>query len=333
MGQKNAPNLLWMTLYRLFSARIHPGIAMMVITVVVGLLLAELGLRIFMFQSFPDFERMSPVRLGYQYDATLGWFPAPHSHQEMGYLQTTISLDHNSRGFRDAEPTFDSRPRVLFLGDSFTWGYCVEASKRFSDRLRQRHPEWQIYNFGVVGYGNDQEFLLLQRHFEEYKPRVVFLVFCTENDRTDNCANGDPRWAFKPYFTATAGGLRLRGVPVPYSDWVFCIKHPWLSKPYLFRLTMKAWGNLRSPRPDQKRDPTEAILGAMQQYLTARDATLCVGTTARDAKLEEFLRRSGIPWLDLSTDLRLEADWHWSAAGNGYVADQIEQFLLKSKFF
>jgi hypothetical protein len=318
---------------RWLSVKVHPGVVVLLTTFFAGLVASELALRIFLFQKFPDFERMSPVRLGYKYDPTLGWFPAPNSHEDFGYLQGTVAIDHNSRGFRDPEPTFDSRPRILFLGDSFTWGYCVDRSERFSDRLRQRHPEWQVDNFGVVGYGNDQEFLLLQRHFQEYKPRVVFLIFCTENDHTDNCINGDPVWAFKPYFTVDAKGLKLHGVPVPYSDWVFCLRHPWISKPYLFRLAMRAWGNIRSPRPSQEHDPTTAILAALQKYVKDQGAVFCVGTTGRDDKLEKFMRDSGIPWLDLSTDLRLEGDWHWSSAGNAHVAGKIEEFLLKEKLF
>lgn len=315
------------------SVRVHPGLVVAMTTLFLGLVLSELILRIFLFQRFPDFEKMTPVKLGYQYDSTLGWFPAPNSHETFGHIHQAISLVHNSQGFRDPEPALDSRPGVLFLGDSFTWGYGVDAAERFTDRLRSRHPEWRVFNFGVVGYGTDQEYLLLQKHFEQYKPRLVFLVFCAENDHIDNCSNGDSVWAFKPYFRAGPKGLKLCGVPVPCSDWVFCLHHPLLSKPYLFRMAMRAWGNLRSPRPGSGPDPTTAILEALQKYVSSQGASFCVGITGRDPNIEQFLLRSKIPWLDLSTDLRLEGDWHWSAKGNAYVADKIEQFLVARKLF
>jgi hypothetical protein len=291
------------------------------------------ALRLFFFQGFPDFKHMTRPTLGYQYDAKLGWFPVPKSHETFNFIHRTISMTQNGRGFRDIEPSLDARPGVLFLGDSFVWGYGVEANERFTELLRSRHPEWQVYNFGVGGYGTDQEYLLLQEHFQEYHPRVVFLVFCTENDHTDNCSNGDAMWAFKPYFSDGAQGLKLRGVPVPLSDRLFCLQEPLLSKLYLSRLAMRAWGNFRSPPPRTDMDPTTAILQALHKYISDHGAVFCVGLTGAHAELERFLRSSKIPCLDLSTDLRLEGDWHWSAKGNAFVADKIERFLAAGKFF
>jgi hypothetical protein len=315
-----------------FSLRIHPGLFVLVTTCCLCLVLCELALRIFFFQAFPDFKRMTRPTFGYQYDPELGWFPAPRTEATFDFVHGTIPIAHNSKGFRDIEPSFDARPGVLFLGDSFVWGYAVDAADRFSDRVRSRHPEWQVYNFGVSGYGTDQEYLLLQEHFQDYHPRVVFLVFCTENDHIDNCSHGDASWAFKPYFRIGSHGLMLRGVPVPCSDRIFFLQHPLLSKSYLNRLVMRAWGNFRSPPPLATTDPTNALLEALHKFVADHGAVFCVGLTGADPQVERFLASSRIPYLDLSTDLKLEGDWHWSSRGNAFVAEKIEKFLIAAKY-
>jgi hypothetical protein len=319
---------------RLIAVRVPPGVVVSVTTLCLSLALFELGLRLFSFQRFPSFQGLDQQTLGYQHDRSLGWFPTPNSKKSVEIIGRRISIAHNSKGFRDPEPVVDSRPGIIFLGDSFVWGYNVEAEERFTERLRFRHPEWRIYNFGVAGYGTDQEYLLLQAHFQEYQPHIVFLIFCTENDHIDNCANGGGRIAFKPYFTPGPHGLQLHGVRVPYSDRVFCLKHPLLAKSYLARLTMQAWGNFRCPLPPRpEQDPTTALLEAMRQFVVSRGAVFCVGLNGRDAGIERFLRDSNIPCVDLSTDLRAEGDFHWSVQGHAFVADKIEKFLLCSKMF
>jgi hypothetical protein len=313
-----------------FSKQIPPAVVVLVTTLCLGLLLLEVTLRLFFFQWFPDFARMTSPNLGYEYHPRFGWFPVPNSRESFDFIHQTISISHNSNGFRDIEPSFDSRPGVLFLGDSFVWGYGVETGVRFTERLRTRHPEWQIYNCGVAGYGTDQEFLLLQEYLQKFHPRVVFLVFCTENDHLDNCSHGDGTWVFKPYFSLERLGLKLHGIPVPQSDRVFYLQQPLLSKSYLCRLAMRAWGNFRSPAPRATSDPTTAILAAVNQYVLDHGAIFCVGLTSADRDVERFLKRSNIPWLDLSTELRLEGDWHWSSSGNAFVAEKIDRFLSQT---
>jgi hypothetical protein len=323
---------------RLLSVRVRPELVLSGVTIFVVLVFFELGLRLFAFQSFPDFNRMTRITLDYVYDPLLGWCPKPSSEKTVAAGDRWITITNNSKGLRDIEPACDAlpgardpRPGIIFLGDSFVWGYDLEARERFTDKLRARHPEWRIYNLGVVGYGTDQEYLLLQRHFQECNPQLVVLIFCP-NDHSDNAGNGRSDWAFKPYYTVEGDELRLRGVPVPHSDLLFCKEHPWLSRPYLSRLSLRAWGNLVSPPPRSREDPTTKLLGAIEHYASRGGAGFCVGLIARDEPVERFLQNSKIPFADLSTDLLLKGDWHWSAEGNTSVADKLDAFLGSGKF-
>jgi hypothetical protein len=320
---------------RWLANRLDPRVVLLTTTVCLSLAMSELALRFFLTTALPDWSRKGPAPydgLGYQHDRSLGWFPMPNDRKVLKAFDRMVTISHNTDGFRDIEPQFDERPRIVFIGDSFLWGSSLEAKERFTDKLRARHPEWAIFNFGVVGYGNDQEYLLLQRHFEKYRPKVVFLIFCTENDFTDNCGNGGGIQVFKPYYTASPEGLRLHGTPTPVPDYVFCQRHRFLSKAYIVRLAMRAWGNLRCPhiRIFQK-DITFQILTALNQYVMQHGAKFYVGLTAPERELERFLGDSKIPCIDLSTELRIQGDFHWSAEGNSVVADKI-QIFLKEQF-
>ena len=109
-------------------------------------------------------------------------------------------MQHNSLGLRDIEHNAERRPNIMFVGDSFVWGYDVEARDRFTERLREQLSSARIINAGVPGYGTDQEYLLLNRIWNVTRPDVVVLIFCSNNDRADNSSNLRYAGYLKPYF-------------------------------------------------------------------------------------------------------------------------------------
>ncbi len=270
----------------------------------------------------------------YRYDATLGWFPAPNTRERVR-ASRMFTVMHNSAGFRDREHAPGERDVIVFLGDSFVWGYDVNANERFTDKLQARHPGWNVYNLGVSGYGTDQEYLLLQKYFASCKPRVVFLIFCTETDDLDNSTNVRYGGYYKPYCTVQGTRLELHGVPVPRGERVWLAEHDGLAHSYLVRLLVRTYFKPKSPPTLQNPSPTGAIIRDMQKFVQSQGAQLLVGITDRNPKLEEFLGYFEIPFVDLSTSLRYprpEYGMHWTAEGHSYVCDRIEQFLVKGKY-
>jgi len=322
---------------KLLSVKVKPEFALLLVTITLCILGSEVFLRLFWSQQFPDFQHLAYLKdnLGFRYDATLGWFPVANSHGKFGSMLSEISMDNNSQGFRDIEHVFSDKPRIMFIGDSFVWGYDVQAPDRFTDKLRARHPEWSIYNCGVSGYGTDQEYLLLKQRFDDYKPRLVFLVFCTENDDENNCSNNSDGIYFKPYFTVGRKGLVLHGIPVPPSERVFCLQHPLLFKSYLARQVLRAYESLQTPNPHPAQMPTFPLIAAMQDFSKSKGATFAVALTARYPALEQFLQENHIPFLDLSgcERFRPKDNYHWPPQGHTQVCDRIEKFLFAGKLF
>jgi len=316
------------------SVRVRPEIVLLCASVCLGLCMSEAIIRLFFHQLLPDWDRIGVggQPLGYDYDPVLGWAPVPNRRNDFMATHPWKAIN-NSKGLRDSEPALDGRPGLLVLGDSCVWGVEVDTDERFTEKLRARHPEWQVYNFGVVGYGTDQEYLLLQRHMAEYHPQVVFLVVCTQNDENDNCSNGGGLVVYKPYFIPGPKGLQLRGVPVPLSDRLFYLHYPLISKSYLARMVMRAWGRLRSPpAPPFDKGITRALIEELRDYVRNHHAAFCVGLTQTYPDLEHFLKRSGIRYLSLATSPDLTIDTiHWNEKGHTFVADRIEEFLAREK--
>jgi hypothetical protein len=303
------------------------------VALLIAVLLGEVTLRLF----FKDRLKLREDErsLAYNYDRELGWFPKPNG-QTVINASRPITAKHNSDGFRDVEFAKSTNPAVLFLGDSFVWGYDVEAPERFTDKLQAKHPEWKIYNCGVSGYGNDQEYLLLRKTFDHFKPRVVFLMYCTETDYQDNAYNFGYGY-YKPYFTSTDDGSVIgHGVPVPRGERLFWAEHRQFSHLYLARLLIKTYYNATSP-PEvhlgmldgRNQNPTAPLLLAINEYVRNKGATLVIGITDTNPKLDGFLQARGIPTVDVSTPLRYkEFGKHWTPEGHNVVCDKVEQAFL-----
>jgi len=107
------------------AAKLELRLLILVLSVGAAALLAEVGLRIFFRNQlgFIEDERS----LTYRYHRRLGWFPQPDSRSALR-ASRIFHVANNSLGFRDAEPMPTTKPAIVFLGDSFTWGYDVEAA-------------------------------------------------------------------------------------------------------------------------------------------------------------------------------------------------------------
>lgn len=312
------------------SATVRAKLAALLISILISLVLGEIGLRLFMRKEFPIFQ--NEKNLLYRYDATLGWFPIPNMTNRVSDLRTIVAV-HNSRGFRDVEPVGGrDKPRILFLGDSYLWGYDAEAAERFTDQLQVKHPEWTVFNCGISGYGTDQEFLLLQRFYDEYKPDLVFVVFCTENDDADNSWNFRHESYYKPYYTTNEHGLELHGIPVPRSERAFFLGHPVIFRSYLVRLCTRVYCKFTTPPRRHIQIPTFTIIQEMQKYLTARGTLLAVGLTKKYPRLEAFLSQMEIPCVDFNSAEQYPVVGHWTPQGNHSVFEAVDRFLTGPEF-
>jgi hypothetical protein len=300
------------------------------IILVCCLLIGEIWVRIVYKSRLPVHQ--DERNLTYRYDSILGWFPRENSKKSYTGSRP-IDIAHNSRGFRDDEHIIGTKPRMIFLGDSFVWGYDVNKSERFTEKLRLVLPDWSIYNLGVSGYGTDQEYLLLQQHYDFYMPNIVFLLFCTSNDEIDNSYNRRYRGYYKPYFVMNGIHLELRGTPVPKSENYFFVDHSILAQSYLVRLLVKSSFKFTNPLYLKLDNPTQKLLEHLHEFVEKRGAQLIVGLQEHSPELEIFLTDSKIPYVNLSNPHTYPRyGRHWTPEGHTFVTEKIYGILKKGQY-
>jgi hypothetical protein len=270
-------------------------------------------------------EGVSERSLSYQYDAELGWMPIPGSRSTVTNART-IEAHHNSLGLRDDEFTFDAKPTILLLGDSFVWGLDAEAGERFSELLKPRIPDYKILAAGVSGYGTDQEYLLLQKLWPKVKPAVVVLIFCTDNDRADNSSNIRYEGYQKPYFTTAAdGALVLAGQPVPKSRLQAIKEDWWVRHSWLVRLANAVYLKLLHPMRHVP-DPTERLVDKIRQFVETNGGKFLVGLQTTDAALARHLQGARIPFVSfdgVASYPGASVGGHWTPEGHKLVAERL----------
>lgn len=305
-------------------------VCMSLIIALVTLVCLEILLRIADFRELRD--SLSEQSLNYDYDAGLGWAPAPKSSGTITTFRTT-HFKHNGLGLRDEEFTLDAKPTIMVLGDSFVWGADSEADERFTEKLKGMIPDHKILAAGVAGYGTDQEYLLLMRLWAKVKPAVVVLIFCSDNDRLDNRTNIRYSSYHKPYFAPQPdGSLTLMGQPVPRSQLLYIrgywlVRHLWLA-----RLATNVYVRLRYP-PVVVPDPTEKLVGKIREFVEGNGARFMVGIQNHDDALAAYLEAERIPFAKLEgapfyTQGGLGP--HWTPEGQQVVAERLLEMLAKN---
>lgn len=114
-----------------------------------------------------------------------------------------VTNSHNSFGLRSPETTLEKPQgvyRILFLGDSFTYGYGVEEKDSFPRLVEEKlnglfegKPRVEVINGGLPGFSPILEYLYLKNEGFRFNPDLVILEF----DLTD----------FSNDFTYSAGAI------------------------------------------------------------------------------------------------------------------------------
>ncbi len=119
-------------------------------------------------------------------DSPLEYVLRPGVKRENEVAKSGIKWSYqlNADGFRDDEFDVQSnKKRVLFVGDSYAFGWGVDQQEVLPYQLEQllAGPPYamdvDIYNLGVPGYNTVQEFHLLNQVLDRYSPELVMLGY------------------------------------------------------------------------------------------------------------------------------------------------------------
>lgn len=148
-------------------------------------MLMEVVLRTF-YPQISDQEAM------FQDDEVLGWTFIPDKAGAIFYAnEASHFIKTNASGFRDDDFEREKKgKRIMFIGDSFVSNISVKDDDVFTEVMEANVPGLDAMNFGVNGYGQVQEMLLLGQWVDQVKPDLVVLTVYVRNDFGDNMGKG-----------------------------------------------------------------------------------------------------------------------------------------------
>jgi GDSL-like Lipase/Acylhydrolase family len=334
-------------------------IALLSGTLVVCMVLAEIGLRVVS----PVRTFVNPMTSFHRPDPEVGWLGLPDLDARFHQIDFDVRVRHGAGGFRLREgPVVPSpqSPVIAFFGDSFTWGWGVTGGRQFTDVVQERlGPGFDVRNFGVNNYSTIQEWLLLRREMSNgLHPRLV-VVMLFNNDYQENLdldarrphvvlddSEAPPRFA--PATEPAVKAWRIRAKKSALFSTVAYVFDLQKNKRRSRRLAESTYveGRLSG---DSRRAMSWALARIREACASEGARLACVyvasfedvradqdggaRTTSRDLCAE-----LGIPFLDLTPGLRLrggsatgrfyfEHDMHWSDEGNAVVGEELAVFL------
>lgn len=168
---------------------------LVIASVSLTLIAADIVMRMFSSVS-PRSGKFDPAPPGHQLLTTRTATMAPNYHGSLkGRDFDEIPIETNRLGFRDADHDLDAlagqRP-VVFLGDSYIFGWGVRRDERISERIAERlraaGDAVPVLNMGLWGSGTYQAIDVLDAFARRSNPRLVILGFFIGNDFLDNIA-------------------------------------------------------------------------------------------------------------------------------------------------
>src|SRR3954453_8261121 len=139
------------------------------ITLVLIAVFLEVGLRLFAPQIVYSLSGLfvSDPQAGYRLQ------PSATVHYRSSEADVTFHTDEMGMRLPDTSDT-PGTPKVLALGDSFTFGINVQDGQTYPALLNK---QWHTFNAGVFGYGTDNEAAWLDEYGWQTNPNVVLVGF------------------------------------------------------------------------------------------------------------------------------------------------------------
>ncbi len=317
------------------------------------LFIAEVGLRMKGFYPWTvlrtDFVKVEPPGSYQTTHPTLGYItrpgefkitlPGPYSFKTT-YLANGLRITHPLNTYSEKR-----KKEIWIFGCSLTQGWTINDEETYPWLLREKLPDYEVVNFGVIGYGTMQSLIQLREALAKgARPALAILSYASFHD----VRNTLPRTWMKLRLTAGPGPAFGR-VRLPYARWSKDRTPEILYQPFEYRpeflLRHSALANFLDDTYNQhlektyhSREVTQALIDEFSSLCKANGIEFVLAGISSDrdtqAMLEHF-NKAGIETIDISVDLsrkentNLPYDSHPSAIANKEYARKLEVFLSR----
>lgn len=274
------------------------------------------------------------------------WAPRPGISGRHVTMEYDYTFSHTLQGLRGGKlfstaPPVTSLKRILFLGDSFTYGIGSGDDEIFFERINNALPAVEAINTGANGYGQRQQLAILDTLGASLKPDLVIIMFFW-NDIEDNLNEDMPSFSID-----NDGNLIRTDISIPDDFDPLALRklkteeearESWFRRTYLYKLFKEGIRGFRHSlfgvrerkiqTMNQKNigwDKTYELLQMMQQRCREIGARMIIASIpdyelvspdqgalkgqdmlniAVETKLLELTAKLQIPYLDLLPELK-----------------------------
>lgn len=316
------------------------------IIVLLWLLLAEMGAQVALRLAYGG--RATEAERLHEYDSQLGWVNMKN-RRALDRYGINKHATHNSLGLRATQEYTAAVParryRMIFLGDSFTYGVDVGDEGTFVAQLESLASSIEVVNMGVAGYGIDQMYLWYMREQTRFAADLLVLAFIEDDLRRMKLSaflTQNP----KPRLLLSGDTITVTNVPVP--TWGVSARTGWLDEfpnrtalVQILRSVYDMFLQDYDPLPvaervfaDLNRLSREKQQRFALVYLPAKADLVSDRRTAAARHFQEFAARDRILFFDLTDKLKValkqrsvslfvENGGHYSEAGYKVVAESL----------
>ena len=262
-------------------------------------------------------------------DPVLGWrnkagrYRVPPSHPSGAETLFTSPGDGLRRSSDDEIDRKNDRPKLVFVGGSFTQGAAISDRDTFAWKVQERFPSVEVLNYGTAAYGTYQSLLTLERALPTMSdPRIVVYGFIEQHELRNvapaSWMEGLSRRARRghvnvPYVTISRAGVLSRHRPEAYPNWPLKTRLALVTQGERAFARLSAFG-----RGARRREATEQLLIDMDDLSDRHGATLVLAlldfSEQARAQYQDFLNRANIMTADcvyaLTPDMRVLGDGH-----------------------
>ena len=298
----------------------------------------------------------------YMSDPVLGYKLMPNVSRNAFTSDFSVVYKTNSLGLREKELTDSKKFRVLFLGDSLTFGEGIPSGSRFSDLIEKEIRNVYSINAGVPGYRINQMYSWLEDYGMALKPNLIICsiippcliwsidkkaesspnLFILEREKkyTENRS---------AYFINHFKKISDQALSKSYFYCVLKVNIQIVRMLFILKeRDKKLWdeigenaARLRKIAKEQKkevvkRESGKIFLGLKNICDRAHTNLLLVNIYPVSMPwLNVFFRENGIEYLDLAPrlnkvykEIHFSIDLHYNEAGNKIIADSLKEYII-----
>lgn len=345
---------------------IFSGVTVVITIMILELLLIVIGYTpVYYNEPIPDYndEWICDDELGCRWDYEVLQSTCADYVQTTAYIKRECFV--NEAGYFDDDEfisSFDSEEvdqRILFLGDSFTFGLSADLEQSFVEQVEAQLQEIydvQVWNTGIPGSATRQSLATARKYMPTLKPQIVILGFYLGNDFLDDLFPVDSvsmlyldnanyisikRHSFDDalspvLITDTAAYYRARGIIPPQNDFMRLIGSTRIGT-IILRPVIRE-GAIAKQLDSMKKDVQLELLGELKELTDSYESEFIVLIIQNKDSLDKqtqgytslvgILDQLQIPYIDPSSILTVEdynnpspVDLHWNNSGHEKVAD------------